>query len=74
MGLPYTVAWMGEFILLVHMYYKHTYMYFRYSRKIIWLDVLTTNNDPSVILHSYLLAVQVFYVLFAIESISNCSA
>ena len=57
MGLPYTVAWMGEFILLVHMYYKHTYMYFRYSRKIIWLDVLTTNNDPSVILHSYLLAV-----------------
>ena len=32
-------------------------MYFRYSCKIIWLDVLTTNNDPNVVLHLYLLAV-----------------
>ena len=32
-------------------------LYCRYSRRIIWLDLLTTNNDPSVIVLSYLIAV-----------------
>ena len=30
---------------------------YRFSRKIVWLEVLTTNNDPNVVLVSYLLAV-----------------
>ena len=30
---------------------------YRFSRKIIWLEVLTTNNNPNVVLVSYLLAV-----------------
>ena len=40
-----------------HIIYSLPYMYFRYSRKIIWLDVLTTNNNPNVVLHLYLLTV-----------------
>jgi len=31
--------------------------WYRYSRRIVWLELSTTNNDPNVILLSYLLAV-----------------
>jgi len=31
--------------------------WYRNSRRIIWLELSTTNNDPNVILPSYLLAV-----------------
>lgn len=30
---------------------------FSYSRKIIWLELLNTNNDPGVVVLPYLLAV-----------------
>ena len=30
---------------------------YRFSRKIVLLEVLTTNNDPNVVLVSYLLAI-----------------
>ena len=36
-------------------------MYLRYSRKIIWLDVTTSNNDPNLVLHLYLLVVLEIY-------------
>ena len=33
--------------------------FFRYSRKILWLELSSTNNDPNVVLQWYLLAVTV---------------
>ena len=33
------------------------FLFYRYSCRIIWLEVSTTNNDPNVILLLYLLAV-----------------
>ena len=53
---------------------------FRYSRKIIWLKVLRTNNDPNVILLYYLLAtlslngtcLKIFIPFVMIESYKGC--
>jgi len=42
---------MSEVMKFLHMFYV------RYSRRIIWLELLTTNNDPGVIVLPYLLAV-----------------
>ena len=35
----------------------HIMFYVRYSWRIIWLELLATNNDPGVIMLPYLLAV-----------------
>ena len=43
--------------VFLNIYNIFVVLYYRYSRRIIWLDLLTTNNDPSVIVLSYLLAV-----------------
>lgn len=33
---------------------KHMLPYVRFSRKIIWLELSTTNNDPGVVVKYYL--------------------
>ena len=44
----------GDF--LSHMQMTHGFCY-SYSRKIVWLELLSTNNDPGVVVLPYLTAV-----------------
>jgi len=45
---------MGEPILPLTML---LYMFVQFSRKVLWLKLSTTNNDPNVVLLYYLLAI-----------------
>jgi len=48
---PVETKAMSDVMKFLHMFFV------RYSRRIIWLELLTTNNDPGVIVLPYLLAV-----------------
>ena len=54
MALPFMVTSMGEPILPLTML---LYMFVQFSRKVLWLKLSTTNNDPNVVLLYYLLAI-----------------
>ena len=43
--------------LALHPMHENEYNVYRYSRKVIWLKVMTTNNDSNVCLLPYLLSV-----------------
>lgn len=43
--------------LALYPMHENEYNVYRYSRKVIWLKVMTTNNDPNVCLLPYLLSV-----------------
>ena len=57
MGLQFMDALMGKLVFGIDHYYAMLVTLHRFSHKIIWLELLTTNNDPNVVLVSYLLAV-----------------
>ena len=57
MVLPFMGASTGSYVMLIMIVLIMYISLYRFSRKIVWLEVLTTNNDPNVVLVSYLLAV-----------------
>lgn len=57
MVLLFTHALMGNVILFMIILHRLICVINRYSRKIIWLRIGTTNNDPKVILLYYLSAI-----------------
>ena len=58
MGLPYMDALMGMYIHMHHFLYNVMIARYRFSRKVIWLEVASTNNDSAVIAGYYLSAVE----------------
>ena len=61
MALPYMGVWMGMFFETSRK--ECSYVVNSFSRKLIWLEVASTNNSSSVIAGYYLNAVEKYGVL-----------
>ena len=62
MALLCTLALMGKYIFLFYCYYSIcSYgIWHRFSRKVLWLEVASTNNSAAVIAGYYLKAVALY--------------
>ena len=60
MAFAYMDVLMGQWGIIVHdtgVHWHHVLLLFRYSRKMLWLEVSSTNHNPRIVVDYYLNAI-----------------